>query len=267
MYESLSDSELTDLGCDAADRGDHDTAILIFTAAIERGEEWAGINLGNSLMTLADVPRAVSAFEHAWRVGKDPDAGFNLAWALDESERVEESREVLQTLCDQGYRIAMEREAWNLRVDDGQLAASEALMLRAAEDNGPDGNRAAGIAGFWMWEDRKDHGAELLLLRGIGHYEEARTALAELFQATARECEAERLLQAGYALLEIVSMIPYADLLEERGEFARAEEVLRRGSELGDSHSSWKRRLTAGTPWPWKCSRRTTHERAIPGKV
>jgi len=228
---------LVDEGNAAADRGDHRDAIRLFEIAISAGAPWAALNLGNSYRAVGDYKRAEAAFEAAWNHGED-DAGFNLALLYQDVGRIAETREVFGRLIKSGYTKAMDQEAWYLR-EEGDIAAANKLMSTAALSTGPDGDRAAGVLGTWMWEDHADLAAEPFLRRGVSMYPPARADLAEMQIRAGKFDEAEASLREGVARGEDDSLIPLANLLQARGEEDEAELLLRTGTARGDSHAPY----------------------------
>jgi hypothetical protein len=173
--------DLVNQGCDAADRGDHREAVKLFSKAVGRGELWVGLNLGNSLRALDEPTAAAAAFELAWRRAHDDDAGFNLALTLEDGGDIAGARAVFQELVRAGYVKAMDQEAWYLS-DEGREAEARELLTMASVDSGPDGDRAAGILGTWMWDENHEATAEPLLQRGADHWAPAGVALRELHE-------------------------------------------------------------------------------------
>lgn len=171
-----------DEGCDAADRGDHATAIKLFSSAVDMGEDWVALNLGNSYRDVGKVDMAQAAFERAWRVALDPDAGFNLALLLEDMGQIAKARSVYQELIEAGYVKAMDVEAWYLHAE-GDLRSAYALMEKASADPGPTGHYAAGVLGTWKWDDFKDLSAKPLLERGRDYFDDAPQALEDLICA------------------------------------------------------------------------------------
>lgn len=227
-------SNIVEQGCDFAETGDHPRAIELFKVAIERGESWVGLNLGNSYVALGDVAAAEQAFETAWHSGDD-DAGFNLGRLLEDQGQIERARAVYGSLIQRDYVKAMVEESNFLR-EEGRDQKSEELLTRAMEDPGPDGDAAAGILGHLRYHGRGS--AEELLRRGAASYPSARADLAELLIETNRLEEGIAMLRTGAAANETESLLPLGNYLAETGDLEGAEASYKRGFALGDAHAA-----------------------------
>lgn len=225
---------LIDEGCDLAEGGRHLEAIRHFQSAIDRGEAWVGLNLGNSYLALGDVSAAQRAYEQAWEAG-DGDAGFNLAHLFESKGEVLRARNVLAVLVERNYAKAQVEEAMRLRAD-GRISEAESLLSRAMSDPGPIGDLAAGVLGNMRW--RGPSSDEELLTRGATAYPSARADLAVLQIETGRNEEGETTLRKGVAADEVESMIVLGNRLSRNGDTKAAEELFRRGFALGDAHAA-----------------------------
>lgn len=233
----MSTERVNDLiakGCDLAEAGRHSEAIKLFQSAIERGEAWVGLDLGNSYLALGDESAARGAFEQAWTAG-DEDAGFNLAQLLESEGEVLRAREILAALVEQNYAKAQVQVAMYLRAD-GRISEAEGLLSQAMSDPGPIGDLASGILGDMRWPGPNSD--EELLRRGATAYPSARADLALLQIETGRIDEGEETLRAGVAADEVDSVIVLGNHLSRIGNTETAEELFRRGFALGDAHAA-----------------------------
>jgi len=196
--------ELIDRGNELSENGRHREAIKYFEKAEKVGTTWAGLNVGNSFAALGKYKKAREAFERAWATG-DENSGFNLARLVETRGKTSKARKIYRALIASNYSPAMDQEAFYL-YEEGRKKDAINLMKRASEGGGDLGNRAAGIVGVWMWE-QKDLAAEEWLRRGQDHYMLARTSLADLLALTERRDEAIQTLIRGAESGEKLSRI------------------------------------------------------------
>jgi hypothetical protein len=78
---SKTADELVDIGCDRMDAGDLDGAVAAFRSAIDKGERWVALNLGNAYVELRRWEDSVQAYEAALDAG-EISARLNLANVL-----------------------------------------------------------------------------------------------------------------------------------------------------------------------------------------
>lgn len=110
-------------GCDLADQGRHAEAVALFSRAIDAGEAWVGLNLGNSYLSLGEVERAIEAYRVGWVEGGEDNAGYNLRDALVDAGRDREAGEVEAELRKRGYPV--------IQIEDAIAAANSGQTEQA----------------------------------------------------------------------------------------------------------------------------------------
>jgi len=257
--------ELVDRGCDLADMGDHEQAIVLFRQAAATGDAVALFDLGNSLSALGRFEEAVTAHQQAAHAGED-DAWLNLAHDLRRLGRWAEAERaarqavdrgdpngwavLAETLRAQGRAAEADRQlraaavrgnasaalelAYELRESGRQLEAWH--WVQVAADAGDD--VAAATLACWRWEETRDPSLEPQLRAGVEAYEHARTSLSHLLRSTDRVEEARALLEEGALRGEVASWLPLGNLYhDELDDVVAAEAAYRAGIEGGDLHS------------------------------
>jgi tetratricopeptide (TPR) repeat protein len=228
---------LLDQANDLSVRGNHHEAIAIWEKVRSEGPNWVGLNLGNSYQAIGDVAAARIAFEESWLAGCD-DAGFNLAELYRSEGKLTQARIIDRRLIQKSYVKAMIAEAEDLRAE-GNLAGAQDLLARAIDDEGADGDRAAGILGYLLWSSTHSVAAEPLLRRGQNEYPTARADLAEVLMKLGRLSEAISILEEGVELGEAESMLPLANIWASLDNEDAAESLYRRGYALGDAFAAF----------------------------
>jgi tetratricopeptide (TPR) repeat protein len=256
---------LIDRGCDLADLGDHEQAVLLFRRAAATGNPVALFDLGNSLAALGRWAEAVSAYRGAADAGED-DAWLSLSHVLGELGRWDEAEQAARRALDAGdpggwygLVVALEAQARGsdaealLRAAAGQGDAAAALQLahvlrgsgrqleawhwvQVAADGGDE--VAAATLACWRWDATHDPALEQRLRAGVERYEHARTSLAQLLCATGRVPEARELLEEGALRGEGASWLPLGNLYrDELDDDVAAAAAYRAGIEGGDLHA------------------------------
>jgi tetratricopeptide (TPR) repeat protein len=263
--DALDVDALIDRGCELADLGDHEQAVVLFRRAAATGDAVALFDLGNSLSALGRWAEAVTAHQQAADAGED-DAWLNLSYALAELGRWAEAERAAQRALDRGDRggwaalgdalegqgrTAEAERAFRLAAGRGDAAAALALasvlrdsgrQLEAwhwAQFAADAGNEVArGTLACWRWNETHDPALEPQLRAGVEHYEHARTSLSHLLRSTDRVEEARALLEEGALRGEVSSWLPLGNLYrEELADDVAAEAAYRAGIEVGDLHS------------------------------
>lgn len=226
-----------ELGCDLADAGDHVEAIEAFEKAVGLGEAWVALNLGNSFREIGELERARQAFEHAWRIGEDPDAAYNLANALVLLGADSDAEKLRAELRQEAYPLIVIEDAIDLSQAGKVDEALAALRPIAESPSHHSSHRdyAAGVIGHLLFH-REDPSAEEWLLRGAESYPSARDDLGELYSTRGEE-KAWSVWQRGAALGEPESAVPLANAYWEAGRHEEAIRVLVTVAEL-DAHAA-----------------------------
>ena len=256
---------LIDRGCELADLGDHEQAVVLFRRAASTGDAVALFDLGNSLSALGRWEEAVVAHERAAAAGED-DAWLNLAYALVELGRWTDAERAARRALDCGdrggwsalgealegqgrtpeaeraFRLAAARGDADAALELAYLLRNSARQLEAwhwAQFSADAGNaQAAGTIACWRWDETRDPALEPQLRAGVEHYEHARTSLSHLLRSTDRVEEARALLEEGALCGEVGSWLPLGNLYrDELDDDVAAEAAYRAGIEGGDLHS------------------------------
>lgn len=238
---NVDDGDLIDQlvadGNEAAELGDHATAIDLFARAVELGDESFCLNLGNSYAALGQFDDALRAFERGWAAG-DVENGENLLIFLEEDGQTKRLRPLYQELASAGSTKAVAVYAQYL-YSTGEPAEAKRLARIAMDDTSELGDSAAGMLGHWEYREGNAAAAEPLLRRGESVWEDARTDLACLLLERGEVAEAVLRFEASIAAGDGDSAIPYANYLEDVGDVDRAEAVLRQASDRGQIQASW----------------------------
>jgi tetratricopeptide (TPR) repeat protein len=263
--DDLDVDALVDRGCDLADLGDHEQAVVFFRRAAASGNSVALFDLGNSLGALGRWDEAVAAYRQAADAGADA-AWVNLAYALAELGRWEESERAARRALDRGdpngwsalgealegqgraaeaersFRVAAARGDVPAALELAYLLWKSGRQLEAwhwaqfAADAGS--TVAAATLACWRWDESRDRTLEPELRAGSECYEHARTALADLLRSTDRVEEALALLEEGALRGEVASWLPLGNLYrDELDDDVAAAAAYRAGIEVGDLHS------------------------------
>lgn len=183
--------------------------------------------------------RDLEAFARAWDDAPDGWTGRRYAEALIDADRVDDAAAVCRAMWDLGYPAGLTDLA-SLERDRGNHDLAIALLREALpeldEEDRPLGE---GMLGHWLWSLQDDVAAEPHLRAGLAAHPDAHADLAALLRTTGRGAEGRAVLEAGVAAGDVGSMLPLANILDEEGEHARAEEIYRRAYELGDAFSAW----------------------------
>ncbi|MBB3677391.1 tetratricopeptide (TPR) repeat protein [Modestobacter versicolor] len=263
--DDLDVDALIDRGCELADLGEHEQAVVLFRRAAVGGDPVALFDLGNSLSALGRWAEAVEVHREAADAGED-DAWLNLAhdlrrlgrwaeaehaarqavdcgdpngWAvLADTLRVQrgaaEAERQLRGAAGRGNASAALELAYDLRESGRQLEAWH--WVQVAADAGDD--VAAATLACWRWDETRDPSLEPLLRAGVAVYEHARTSLSHLLRGTDRVEEARALLEEGALHGEVASWLPLGNLYrDELDDDIAAEAAYRAGIEGGDLHS------------------------------
>ena len=256
---------LIDRGCELADLGDHEGAIVLFRRAAATGDPIALFDLGTSLSALGRWVEAAEVHRRAAEAG-EPDAWLNLAGALLRLERWADAEAAARRAVDcadpggwaalgealegQGRAAEAERAfraaagsgdadaalelAYVLRSSGRQLEAWHWAQLAA--DAGQE--VAAATLASWRWDETRDATLEPQLRDGADVYEHARTSLSHLLRATDRVEEARAVLEEGALRGEVASWLPLGNLYrDELDDDVAAAAAYRAGIEGGDLHS------------------------------
>ncbi|MEU2347640.1 tetratricopeptide repeat protein [Modestobacter sp. NPDC049651] len=256
---------LIDRGCDLAELGDHEQAVVWFRRAAAHGDPVALFDLGNSLSSLGRWEEAVAAYERAAGAGED-DAWLNLAVALRQLGRWTDAEVAARRALDAGdrggwYELGQVLEAQG-RADDAEAefraaagAGDAAAALQLAHSVRESGRQleawhwvqvaadagdevAAATLATWRWNATHDPALEQRLRDGAEVYEHARTSLADLLCDTGRVAEARTLLEEGALRGEVASWLPLGNLYrDELSDDVAAAAAYRAGIEGGDLHS------------------------------
>lgn len=263
--DALDVDALIDRGCELAELGDHEQAVVLFRRAATSGDAVALFDLGNSLSALGRWDEAVAAHQQAADGGAD-DAWLNLAYSLAELGRWAESERAARRAVDRGdpngwaalgealegqgrageaersFRLAAGRGdtaaalelAYTLRDSGRQLEAWH--WAQVAADAGND--VARGTLACWRWDETGDPALEPQLRAGVECYEHARASLSHLLRSTDRVEEARALLEEGALRGEASSWLPLGNLYrDELGDDVAAAAAYRAGIDVGDLHS------------------------------
>jgi tetratricopeptide (TPR) repeat protein len=263
--DALDVDALIDRGCDLAELGDHEQAVVFFRRAAAQGSALALFDLGNSLSALGRWEQAVIALEGAGHAGED-DAWLNLANALAALARWTEAETAARRAVDCGdpngwaalgealhgqgrgadaeraFRAAAARGdagaalqlAHELRESGRQLEAWHWAQFAADAGNPV----AAGTIAGWRWDETGDLALETQLRAGTEHSEHARTSLSALLRGTDRVEEARAVLEEGALRGEVASWLPLGNLYrEELEDDVAAAAAYRAGIEGGDLHA------------------------------
>jgi tetratricopeptide (TPR) repeat protein len=223
---------LVELGCDLADAGRPVDAERCFRRAVQLGETWAALNLGNALAAQRRWADAVPAYEQAIATG-ETDAWVNLGVVREE-------------LGDVTGAMRAYREAARTGDSNGALALAFLLKERGEPEEADQmarqaldaGNRAAaGVLASWAWNRTLDPTLEPALRAGAERYPAARADLAELLRSTGRAVEARSVLERGAKLGERELWLPLGNLYgDELRDQAAAEQAYLSGIAAGDSY-------------------------------
>jgi tetratricopeptide (TPR) repeat protein len=263
--DDLDVDALIDRGCELADLGDHEQAIVLFRRAAASGDAVALFDLGNSLSALGRWEESVAAHQQAADAGED-DAWLNLAYALAELGRWEESERAARRALDCGdrngwtalgealtgqgraaeaertFRVAAARGDADAALELAYVLRDSARQLEAwhwAQVAAEAGHAVAlGTLACWRWDETRDPALEPQLRAGVEHYEHARTCLSHLLRATDRVEEARALLEEGVLRGEVSGWLPLGNLYrDELDDDVAAAAAYRAGIEGGDLHS------------------------------
>jgi tetratricopeptide (TPR) repeat protein len=263
--DALDVDALIDRGCELAELGDHEQAVVLFRRAAASGDAVALFDLGNSLGALGRWDEAAVAHQQAADAGED-DAWLNLAYALAELGRWSESERAARCALDRGDqggwaalgealgaqgRAAEAERTLRLAATRGNAAAALELahLLRESGEQltawhwaqfaADAGNEAArGTIACWRWDESRDPALEPQLRAGVEHHEHARTSLSHLLRSTGRVEEARALLEEGALQGQVSSWLPLGNLYrDELGNDRAAAAAYRAGIEGGDLHS------------------------------
>jgi tetratricopeptide (TPR) repeat protein len=263
--DALDVDALIERGCDLADLGDHEQAVVFFQRAAASGDAVALFDLGNSLGALGRWDEAVTAHQQAADAGED-DAWLNLALALLQLGRWAEAERAARRALDRGDpngwaalggalegqgRAAQAERTFREAADrgDAHAALELAYLLRECERQleawhwahiAADAGSAVarGTLACWRWDETRDPALEPQLRAGSECYEHARTGLADLLRSTGRVEEAQATLEEGVLLGEVASWLPLGNLYrDELGDDVAAAAAYRAGIEVGDLHS------------------------------
>lgn len=224
-------AHVVDLGCELFDVGSYSDAEKLFRHAVDGGQSWALINLGNALAAQEKWIEAVDAFQAAADAG-DADAWFNLGWALD-SAGLPGAETAYSAASDAGDGKAALELAFRAHAV-GLLDRAIELAKRA---EGLGDGHARAIRACWTWDATHDPGLEPELRAAVELFPAARVDLAELLAGSARTNEAADLLRTGARNGEVESYIALANLLwDHYGDLQGAEEYFRLGATAGDVH-------------------------------
>lgn len=229
---------LVERGLRRAELGRHRSAIRLFRRALAIGAEpWVGMNLGNSYREVGDPEKALRAFERAWREGDDDDSGWNMAILLHDIGCEYEYDRLILELHRNGYPAAA-FELANQAYDAGRPHDAIRLIWPAAENRDyPFHKEISAFLGRWLAELNLPGGEEWLN-EALPH-PDARVDLAELLLREGRVREARALLHVGVDNDETGALLMAASIEEDEGNHGRAETLLRRAVDLGDSHAAF----------------------------
>jgi tetratricopeptide (TPR) repeat protein len=263
--DDLDVDALIDRGCELADLGDHEQAVVLFRRAAAGGDAVALFDLGNSLSALGRWDEAVTAHQQAADAGED-DAWLNLAHVLgrlgrwDEAERAArraidvgdpngwavlgetlraqgrpaQAEQLFRTAAGRGDASAALELAYEMRESGRHLEAWH--WVQVATDAGDE--VAAATLASWRWEETRDPALEPQLRAGVEHHEHARTSLSHLLRSSDRVEEARALLEEGALRGEVASWLPLGNLYrDELADDVAAAAAYRAGIEGGDLHS------------------------------
>jgi tetratricopeptide (TPR) repeat protein len=263
--DALDVDALIDRGCELADLGDHEQAVVFFRRAAVDGDAVALFDLGTSLSALGRWEEAVTAHQRAADAGEDA-AWLALAYALGELGRWDLAERAARRALDRGdpngwsalgealrgqgrgaevermFRQAARRGdakaalelAYELRGSGRQLEACHWAQFAADAGSAA----AAGTLACWRWDESRDLDLEPQLRAGAEVYEHARTGLADLLRSTGRIEEARSVLERGAARGEVASWLPLGNLYrEELCDDIAAAAAYRAGIEGGDLHA------------------------------
>ena len=247
--------QLVDVGCDLAERGEHEAAADCFSRAIRMGAEWATHNLGNELVSLGRDAQSIEYFERSIAIGQ--------------SESLLNLGQVVERLGDFVRAAAIYRRAMNAGDVNAGMSLAFLMHERGKRDEAEQAAASAARAGSplaravlatWQWDRHRDVALEDELRSSVGVYDSARAALADLLESTDRPAEALALLKAGAERNESASWLPLGNLYIRLGREADAEAAFRRGIAVGDawSHHNLATLLDLGENW---MRRSTTTER------
>lgn len=199
---------LVEVGCDLADAGRQDDALVCFERAVALGEDWVWFNVGNTLRDLGRPDGAVDAYRRALVAG-ETDAWLNLG-------------DVLEALGDQPGAAHAFGAAGEVGQPEGHLHLAQLLHEQGEHEQAQVAVAAAVACGFlpavaqqacWRWHSTGDLAAEPGLRAGAAVSGSARADLAELLVATGRRSEALAQLELGAKLGQRECWLPLGNLL------------------------------------------------------
>lgn len=245
--------ELMDRGNDLADSEKHRLAIEVFLEASRLGCRDALFNAGNSYMALGDLKRAARSFKNAATAGVW-EAWFNLGDVNQDRGRRRSALRAYLRAAAHGDPKGAVAAAWMLRQLKHPAEAEH--LLRVAADAGND--LAAGALGQILFEDldKHDDRAEVpdavvaLLERGSSQFPEARVDYALALSRQGRIDDAISVLGHGEPDLDVIYMVPLANLLAETGRLAEGRSILERAVQLGDENAADNLRLLGSEESP-----------------
>lgn len=229
--------DLVERGNSLAECGDHVGAIEIFREVVARGDAYYFLNLGSSLNAIGLTAEAENSFRQGLESG-DLDAGYELALLLDELGREDEAIKMHRSLSERGYARSDLSLAWFMHRDGAKAEAAEILESLVSRTD-IIGIVAAGMLGFWQWEDGTTDTTEALLRRGLPEYPSAWEALGYLLRESGRPDEAIRLLLDGSAGGVEGTDLALGNVLSDLGRVDEATRAYLRADRREDSRAAY----------------------------
>lgn len=204
----------------------------------------------------------LEAFRTQWVAQRDGLTGLHYVEALTAAGQIAEALAICAEIWEERYVVGLTEAAW-IQHEQGEYRAALELMTEVIPAlDGDDQLSATGVVGCWRWHHFNDTDAEAQLRAGMRKYGSAWAALGNLLIATGRVDEGVAVLEKGHAEGVLECMLPLANILSEREECDRAEELYRHGYELGDAHSAWNLAIELAEhgrdeeadEWRWKAA-------------
>ncbi|WP_328293953.1 hypothetical protein OG218_14640 [Kineococcus sp. NBC_00420] len=219
---------VVDLGCDLADAGRQEDALVCFERAVELGGDWVWGNVGNTLLELDRPLEAAEAYRRAAAAG-ETDAWVHLGHLLESLGDLDGAAGAFAAAGESGLPEGFVELA-HLRHDRGDLPGADAALTRAGEDP-----QAFALRACWEWEATLDPQLEPRLRAGAAVSGAARAALAALLLLTRRAGQAQQQLELGAKLGQRECWLPLGNLLAE-SDIDAAEAAYTAGIAAGDAY-------------------------------
>lgn len=219
---------VVELGCDLADAGRQQDALVCFERAVELGGDWVWANVGNTLLELDRPLEAVDAYRRAVAAG-ETDAWVHLGHLLESLDDLDGAADAFAAAGENGLPEGFVELA-HLRHDRDDHPGADVALARAG-----DHPMALAVRACWDWEATLDPQLETRLRAGARVSGAARAALAALLLLTRRAEEAQQQLELGAKLGQRECWLPLGNLLAE-SDVDAAEAAYTAGIAAGDAY-------------------------------